>query len=273
MHKTPYKIFSPAKLNLCLNINDKNQQGYHNLQTVFCLLDFGDQITIQPSNTLSVTTTNQKIEQKDNIAYKAIQAFNQHTKQTLSFDISIQKNIPTGAGLGGGSSNAGNILNYLHSHFNPNNVPISEIHKIAAQLGADVPVFLHNKHAWAEGIGDKLTPITLKKKTYLIVYPNCHACTQTMFTHKDLDRNNPSITYKDFLEGYRKNSFTTLAEKLYPNIFECLSLLNQYEKAQLSGSGSSCFIPINQNQEYKKLIQILKAKQWQYFIANTLPSL
>lgn len=240
---------SPAKINLCLHITGRRPDGYHNLQTLFQLLDFGDEITLQRthSGTITVETDLAGVHQEDNLVYKAAillrqKAIEDRKPETsdLGATIAIDKLLPMGGGLGGGSSNAATTLVGLNKLWNLN-YDLEALAKLGLSLGADVPVFVRGQTAWGEGIGESLQPIDLEEKWYLVVTPPCSISTVEIFTNKSLTRDTPIITVAAFLEQGGHNDCQAVVEKLYPEVRNALEWLSQYSPARMTGTGASIF--------------------------------
>ncbi len=233
---------SPAKLNLMLHILGRREDGYHRLQTVFQLLNFNDQISLESTNNnrICLNTNLATVRTEENLAYRAAKLLQQYTGTTQGASIRLAKRIPTGAGLGGGSSNAATTLMGLNTLWK-SELNLAQLAKLGLQLGADVPVFLYGKTAWAEGIGEQLQSQQLQQLWYLVLCPNCHVSTSDIFSHKDLTRDTLAITVAAFLEKGGKNDCQPLVEKLFPQVRDAVDWLNQYGPAQLTGTGASIF--------------------------------
>ena len=233
---------SPAKLNLFLHITGQRSDGYHLLQTVFQLLDFGDKLELQLNHhgNITVTPTLAGVKTADNLIYKAARLLQQSSGCELGADISLHKQLPMGGGIGGGSSNAATTLaglNHLwHCGFTE-----QQLAELGRQLGADVPVFVRGKTAWAEGIGEQLLSLELPQHWYLVLTPDCHVSTAAIFSHKDLTRDTLAITVAAFLEKGGKNDCQPLVERLFPQVRDAVDWLNQYGPAQLTGTGACVF--------------------------------
>jgi len=247
-------IYSPAKINLGLWIVDKRPDGYHEIFTLYHTLDFYDRIIIQEHLFLEVKTSLPEIKQEENIVYKAISQFESYTGIEQNLQVIIEKNIPVGGGLGGGSSNAATVLNYLNKKHG-NILPEEKLFEIAVKLGADVPFFLKGGFAIGEGIGEKLTflPKTLNEKIF-IIYPNIKSDTKTVYskvdksilTNKgDLNIILSPINEYDIkkLEAYIENKLGNIALDLYPEIKEVYDFLNYLGfSPKVSGSGSCVYV-------------------------------
>ena len=195
-------LLSPAKLNLFLHVTGQREDGYHELQTLFQLLHWGDQITLELADAGGITLAQQLdgVLERDNLIIKAARRLTGHLTEEPNVVIHLEKNIPMGAGLGGGSSNAATALLGLNTLLGLDR-SLDELAEIGASLGADVPVFIYGKTAWAEGIGDQLTPLELPVRWYTIVCPGCHVSTQAVFSAPELTRDTPPITIPAFFEG------------------------------------------------------------------------
>lgn len=282
-------LFSPAKINLFLHIIGKREDGYHNLQTVFRLLDWGDTLDFyvtekpfQLSEPISETylpitlSCNVQLTDKllDNLIVKAANGLINWVKNNIPLPASslpssgleslpvihirLNKNLPTGAGLGGGSSNAATTLLALTKLWR---LPIDQaaLMEIGASIGADVPIFLFGKDAIAEGIGEVITPIELPKQNYLILNPNAHASTQALFAYPELKRDVIKLTHIEIIEQQScfvsklktpfGNVFEPIVIKLVPEVRCALEYLIGLERitqssARMTGTGSSVYLPI-----------------------------
>lgn len=243
-----FRIPSPAKLNLFLHITAQLADGYHELQTIFQLIDLCDYLTFTPRLDSQIHLAGiEEINPQDNLIYRAAQALMPHQKISTGYTIHIEKNIPMGAGLGGGSSNAATTLLVLNKLWQCH-LSQHALAAIGAKLGADVPIFIYGQNAWAEGIGERLTPLDdLIPKCYIILKPDCFISTQTLFSQKTLTRNTKRskfATYQDDPTQFG-NNFEPLARNLYPEVEQAFTYLNQYGKAKLTGTGACVFIEIN----------------------------
>lgn len=232
----------PAKLNLFLHITGRRSDGYHDLQTAFQLLDYGDEITIEvnDSDKVSVTAPIAGLAQEDNLIYRAAHMLKSYTGTDMGAHITLDKQLPIGGGIGGGSSDAASTLLGLN-HLWQTHLPVDTLAEIGRQLGADIPVFVHGYSAWAEGIGEKLTPLELEEKYYLVLAPQCHISTAEIFCHKDLTRDTLAITVAAFLERGGKNDCQPLVESLFPQVKDAVKWLSRYSQAQLTGTGACVF--------------------------------
>lgn len=236
------KLPSPAKLNLFLHINGQRDDGYHQLQTVFQLLDYGDQLTFSARNdsTLSLTPEISGVPHSKNLIIRAAELLRDATGCTKGADITLEKKLPMGGGIGGGSSNAATALIALN-HLWKTGLSQDQLAQLGIQLGADVPVFVHGCSAWAEGVGEIITPIALPSRWYLVIRPNVHISTAEVFSQKNLTRDTPVIKVAAFLEGGGKNDCQDIVLQRYPQVKEAVDWLNFFSPAQLTGTGSCIF--------------------------------
>jgi len=241
---------SPAKLNLFLNITGRREDGYHQLQTLFQLLDFGDQLEIETNSSGDILLQPQLpgLAQKDNLIYKAAKLLQQASACSQGATIRTNKILPMGGGIGGGSSNAATTLVGLN-HLWQCGLNENHLAELGRQLGADVPVFVRGKTSWAEGVGEQLSPIEMPPYWYLVLAPNCHVSTATIFSHKDLTRDSLAITVAAFLEKGGKNDCQPLVERLFPQVRDAVDWLNQYGPAQLTGTGSCVYAAFDSKQQ------------------------
>lgn len=245
------RLLSPAKLNLFLHITGRRADGYHNLQTLFQLLDYGDSLTftLRDQNTITLTPELAGVAFEDNLIIKAARLLEPHKKLPLGVDIQLEKRLPMGGGIGGGSSNAATTLVALNQLWQCD-LNKAELQALGLQLGADVPVFVGAKTAWAEGVGEALQPIELPEQWFLIVQPDCHVSTAQIFSHKDLTRDTPAIKVAAFLEQGGKNDCQALVRKLYSQVDEALNWLEKFtHNAQMTGTGACVFAPFGSVEE------------------------
>lgn len=241
-------LLSPAKLNLFLHITGQRGDGYHELQTLFQLLDWGDRLQFKSNNSgeISLHGADLGIPAEQNLIVKAAQALPRNTsKQGVS--IHLEKRIPEGGGLGGGSSNAAATLlamNYLW------NLQLGDkaLQKIGAKLGADVPVFVAGHTAWAEGIGEFLTPVELPETWYLVIAPGCHVSTAEIFSNEQLTRNTSPIKMAAFFEGNSRNDCQQLVRNLHKEVDNALNWLDNFGTAKLTGTGACVFASFDDEQ-------------------------
>ena len=236
-------LLSPAKLNLFLHVTGRRADGYHNLQTVFQLLNWGDTMRFseRTDSTITVTCPALDIDVESNLAFRAARALQDRYGCTQGVDIAIDKVLPHGAGLGGGSSNAATTLIALNRLWKLN-VPTVELADLGKALGADVPVFVHGQCAWAEGIGEILQPIVLPESWFVVVKPPVEIPTSEIFQSKELTRDTPAITIATFFEGQYRNDCEAVVLQRFPEVKAAYIWLAQYGEPHLTGTGSCVFL-------------------------------
>lgn len=252
------KLPAPAKINLFLHICGQRNDGYHNLQTAFQFLDIADQLNFscRADGDINLNTAFFDVATEDNLIVKAARTLKQLTNCTLGVDIDIDKILPMGAGLGGGSSNAATTLLALN-HLWQLHLSQEQLKKIGVKLGADVPIFIHGHAAWAEGIGEQLSNIDITEKWYLLVIPTCHVSTATIFSHSELTRDTKMMTIAAFLEQGNlptfRNDCESLVRKLYPEVDQALTALSNFSEARMTGTGACIYASFNTREEAQQV--------------------
>ncbi|MCQ9085203.1 4-(cytidine 5'-diphospho)-2-C-methyl-D-erythritol kinase [Vibrio harveyi] len=252
---------SPAKLNLFLYINGRTENGYHELQTLFQFVDHGDELTIQANDSGEITMSPEieGVPLQDNLIWKAATALQRYAKCSYGAHIDLHKILPMGGGIGGGSSNAATTLvalNYLwQTHLSDD-----ELAEIGLTLGADVPVFVRGFAAFAEGVGEKLSPAHPDEKWYLVVRPNVSIATADIFGHPDLTRNTPKRDLETLLNTPSVNDCEKIVRMLYPEVDKQLSWLLQYAPSRLTGTGSCVFAEFSSKSEAETILAQLSDK-------------
>ncbi|AUW02790.1 4-(cytidine 5'-diphospho)-2-C-methyl-D-erythritol kinase [Vibrio campbellii] len=252
---------SPAKLNLFLYINGRTENGYHELQTLFQFVDHGDELTIQANDSGEITISPEieGVPLKDNLIWKAATALQRFANCSYGAHIDLHKILPMGGGIGGGSSNAATALvalNYLWQ----TNLSDDELAEIGLALGADVPVFVRGFSAFAEGVGEKLSPAHPDEKWYLVVRPNVSIATADIFRHPDLTRNTPKRDLETLLNTPSVNDCEKIVRMLYPEVDKQLSWLLQYAPSRLTGTGSCVFAEFSSKSEAETILAQLSDK-------------
>ncbi|MBW8191832.1 4-(cytidine 5'-diphospho)-2-C-methyl-D-erythritol kinase [Neiella marina] len=249
---------SPAKLNLFLHINGQLPNGYHELQTLFQFIDYGDSLTFssRADGNIVLTTEMAGVAHDDNLIVRAARLLQQHTDCNQGVTISIDKVLPMGGGIGGGSSNAATVLlacNYIWN----TKLPAATLAKLGLQLGADVPVFVHGKATLAEGVGEKFTDMNPPEPWYLVIFPNVHVNTATIFQHPDLPRSTPKLASANILASDLGNDCQKLVSKTYPQVEKALRWLLEYAPSKLTGTGSCVFASFEtQQQAHQTLLDL-----------------
>lgn len=247
---------APAKLNLFLHIVGRRSDGYHNLQTVFQLLDYCDELTFQyrDDGQIHLHDASSEIPPAQNLIMRAAHLLQKIMPTSLGADIYLDKKIPIGGGLGGGSSNAATTLLALN-HLWQLHLPLTRLAELGLALGADIPVFIHGHSAWAEGVGEKLQAVDLPESWFVVLIPPCQISSAEFFSHPQLTRDTPPITISRFLQGHGHNDFEALARKLYPEVATALDWLSHYAPARLTGSGSCVFATVADELSAKQIIE------------------
>lgn len=242
MDSSELTLPSPAKLNLFLHITGRRPDGYHELQTLFQLLDYGDTLTFQALDTsrLELQCNQTSLLGDNNLVLQAARLLQQQGYHRRGARISLQKRIPAGAGLGGGSSNAATTLLALNRLWGLN-LELDTLAAIGLTLGADVPVFVRGQSAWGSGIGELLEPVNLPSCWYLVVSPDCHVSTADIFSHRELTRDGSAIKMADFLAGRSRNDCEALVRRLHPEVDRAIKTLSHYGTARMTGTGASAF--------------------------------
>ena len=243
MNKLIYS--APAKLNLFLHVVGRRSDGYHLLQTVFRFLDFSDQVsfTIRDDNKIQLNTPILGVPAEKNLCVQAARLLQKESGTSLGVEISLEKLIPMGGGLGGGSSDAATTLLALNRLWDLN-WSREELMELGLNLGADVPVFIFGENAFAEGIGEKLKPIKLLPAWYLVLTPPVHVSTADIFASKELTRNTIPVKIPPFSVGLGHNDLESVVCLAYPQVarhLEWLRQLNRTTMAAMTGSGACVF--------------------------------
>ena len=236
---------APAKLNLFLRITGRRADGFHLLQTAFRLLDWGDTIRLRVRSDTAVRRHGGSaagVAEAGDLAVRAALLLQMATKTPLGADISIEKRIPSGGGFGGGSSDAATVLVALDSMWGTR-LGAGRLAELGLQLGADVPVFVHGHNAWAEGVGERLTPIELPPAWYVLVDPGVSAPTAMLYGAAELTRDAAPATMFDFVSGVPLgNAFEPVLRGREPAVEAAFAALSRIGPARLTGSGSGCFV-------------------------------
>ncbi len=233
---------SPAKINLFLHIIGRRSDGYHLLQTAFQFIDFCDEMIFEPrkDSLIALKTNLPNLTSEDNLITKAARLLQKMTQSPCGITIELKKKIPIGAGLGGGSSNAATTLLILNQLWELH-LSKERLAQIGLTLGADIPIFILGKAAFAEGIGEILHPLALSEPWVLLVLPHCNTPTSKIFSDSQLTRNTRAITIDEFFANGGKNDCEPIAKKHFPEIAYALECLNQYSAAKMTGTGSAVF--------------------------------
>lgn len=239
---------APAKLNLFLYITGQRADGYHTLQTLFQFLDYGDTLGFEPrtDGVIRLLTPVEGVPDEENLIVRAARLLMQEAAKTgrlpagSGADIQIDKRLPMGGGLGGGSSNAATVLVALN-HLWRCGLTVDELATLGLALGADVPVFVRGHAAFAEGVGEVLTPVEPEEKWYLVAHPGVSIPTPTIFKDPELPRNTPKRSIETLLKCEFSNDCEVIARKRFRKVDEALIWLLEYAPSRLTGTGACVF--------------------------------
>ncbi len=233
---------APAKINLFLQINGRREDGYHNLQTVFQFINVCDYIDFQVRDDGIIDRDSDLVgvSSEDDLTVKAAKLLREYVAGSKGATISVQKRIPMGAGLGGGSSDAATVLVALNILWGLN-LPESDLAALGLRLGADVPVFVRGKSAWAEGVGEKLFSFFPEVGPIFVIIPDCKVPTSQIFSDPLLTRDTDAIKMHEFSMASSRNDCELVTRRLYPSVGDALDWLGHYRPSRMSGTGSSVF--------------------------------
>lgn len=258
---------APAKLNLMLNIIGRRDDGYHLLQTVFQFVDWCDWLTFQSreDGVVSLLKPTPGVPEQSDLTVRAAKLLQQHSGCQQGVTIEIDKNLPMGGGLGGGSSDAATTLVVLNRLWGLG-LSIEELMRLGLSLGADVPIFVFGASAWAEGVGEHVDQISLPESWFVIIKPDCHVETKAIFCAKDLTRDSKPITIRDFLSGRQHNDCLKVVEKLHRPVADALLELSKFGEARLTGTGACVFGQYDSEAEAFQVSQALKKRrEWDVY--------
>ncbi len=265
---TESSYLAPAKLNLFLHITSQRADGYHCLQTIFQFLDFCDVLyfNTRSDGYLCCESSAENLAREEDLVLRAAYLLKQYSGTTLGVDIRVEKKIPMGGGLGGGSSDAATPLLALNQLWQ---LQLSSVKlaQLGLSLGADIPVFIQGQAAWAEGIGESLTPIELEEPWYLVIDPKCPVSTAKIFSAKDLTRDTRPITINEFMAGQTTNVCEKVVRHRYPQVGQALDWLSQYRPARLTGTGACLFARFESRAQADAVLACLPSI-WQGFVAK-----
>ncbi|MBV6418373.1 MAG: 4-diphosphocytidyl-2-C-methyl-D-erythritol kinase [Steroidobacteraceae bacterium] len=261
---------APAKLNLFLHITGRRADGYHELQTVFQLLDFCDEIAIEPTDDGAITRLEGPggVAPDADLAVRAARALQAAGGTGRGAQLAVRKRIPQGGGLGGGSSDAATVLVALNEvwglGFN-----LSRLAAIGAELGADVPVFVMGASAWAEGIGERLTPVLLPEDWFVVIHPGVAVATGEVFQAPELTRNSPLITIRGLFQAGTRNDCEPVVRARFPAVAAALDWLGQFAEARLTGTGSCVFAKFG-SAAHAERVAARVPDEWRGWVAHGL---
>ncbi len=239
-----FQSFSaPAKLNLFLHVTGRRADGYHLLQSVFRLLEHHDTLHLRPTPDGVIRRVRDipGVAAEHDLCVRAARLLQQSTGCPMGVDIRLEKRLPLGGGLGGGSSDAATVLLALNRLWQLH-LSRQELRQLGLRLGADVPVFVFGENAWAEGIGEQLQPIALQPAWYVVLTPDVHVSTAEVFASRELTRNTIPATMAAFFKGFGHNDLEPVVCRQHPAVASALEWLRQFGDARMSGSGASVFL-------------------------------
>ncbi len=263
---------APAKLNLFLHVTGRRPDGYHELQTVFQLLDWGDEIGLDCRDDGRIERSGGEpgVAVDDDLAIRAAHLLAAEAGTVPGADIVIRKRIPAGAGLGGGSSDAATVLLGLNRLWNLG-IDDKRLIELGLSLGADVPVFVAGRSAFAEGVGERLQPLDLPERWYALVWPECAVATAGIFQAPELTRNTPALTIADFPGVATRNDLQAIAIRQQPMIAEALDWLSCHGDARMSGSGSAVFAAVANREAAQTIVRDCPWPAWAVRGTNVSP--
>ncbi|MGR9088108.1 MAG: 4-(cytidine 5'-diphospho)-2-C-methyl-D-erythritol kinase [Gammaproteobacteria bacterium] len=261
---------APAKLNLMLRITGRRSDGYHLLQTVFQFIDICDWITFHPDadGRVSLRKPLPGVPESDDLTVKAASILKAETGCRQGVEIEVEKNLPMGGGLGGGSSDAATTLVVLNRLWGLG-LSTQKLMSLGLRLGADVPVFVFGHSAWGEGVGEELVEMATPEKWVVVIKPNCQINTKEIFSDKDLTRDSKSITIEDFIAGQHQNDCLEVVCRHYRPVQEALADLSVYSAARLTGTGACVFAQFEGESGARAAFEGLKGK-WQVYLTKGL---
>lgn len=248
---------APAKLNLFLHVTGRRADGYHELQTVFQFLDYGDELRFEVDDSGAVRHRKPPpgIDPDRELCVRAARALQSETGTGRGVVIDLKKRLPSGGGLGGGSSDAATTLLALNRLWDLD-LSIDRLAGIGLELGADVPVFVRGQAAWGEGVGERLAPVELDEPWYLVLCPGVSVSTAEIFSDPELTRDSPAITIRAFRQGAARNDLETLVRKRIPEVDNTLRWLAKYGQPRMTGSGACVFMTVASRQQGEELLAL-----------------
>lgn len=258
---------APAKINLFLHVVGRRPDGYHLLQTVFQFLDYGDDLLITPRADGAIRRLNDLpgVPPESDLVVRAASLLRERTGTPLGADIEVHKRLPMGGGLGGGSSNAATVLVALNRLWGTG-LSVDALAALGLGLGADVPVFVRGQAAWAEGVGEHLTPISLPEPVYLVIHPGCEVPTAAVFQDPELTRDTPVITIQRLSLDACHNDCEPVTRRRFPPVAAALDWLAVHGSARMSGTGACIFAPFP-SRAAAEAVGLQVPPAWRWFVA------
>ena len=252
---------APAKLNLFLHVTGRRSDGYHELQTLFQILDWGDEVRIEVLDKpqISRPRASYPVAELDDLVVRAALLLQAETSCCRGARIEVIKRIPAGSGLGGGSSNAATVLLVLNKLWGCN-LKEEELASIGLRLGADLPVFIRGHTALGTGVGETLRPVRLGERHYLLIIPDFTIATREVFADPDLPRNSRTLSLEQALSGTGGNDCESVVMNRYPAFADMLHDLRKLGDARMTGTGSAIFIPMSDKKSAKSAAEKIKCR-------------
>ena len=259
---------APAKINLFLHVVGRRPDGYHLLQTHFQFLDYGDEIgfSVRLDGQIRRTSELADVPEAQDLVVRAAQALKAASGTPLGADIRMSKRLPMGGGLGGGSSNAATVLRALDVLWETR-LGVDRLAEIGLTLGADVPVFVRGEAAWAEGVGEHLTPLAAEEPWTLVIHPGCSVPTAAVFKHPELTRNTPALKIASLPLTAMHNDCEPITRLLYPAVGEALDWLARHAPSRMSGTGACVFASFPTEATARETASLVPS-QWAWFVAR-----
>ena len=256
---------APGKLNLMLRVVGRRSDGYHLLQTVFQFIDRCDWLSFDVSNDgrVGLQALLPDVPEEQDLTVRAARLLQKAAGCPHGAEIQVEKRLPMGGGLGGGSSDAATTLVALNKLWNIG-FSMQRLSELGVQLGADVPVFVHGYSAWAEGIGERLTPIELPTPWYVVILPECHVSTARIFSSPDLTRDSKPITIENFIFGSQDNDCLAVVTQTHPPVRAALSDLARFGKSRLTGTGACVFAAFDSLARAQDVASELSERWWAF---------
>lgn len=259
---------APAKLNLLLRVVGRRSDGYHLLQTVFQFIDLADRIAFFPRSDRRIRLKNPLpgIAETQDLTVRAARLLQEKKNVPTGVDIELEKILPIGGGLGGGSSDAAAALLVLNRIWKLG-CSTQELMDLGLKLGADVPIFVYGHSAWAEGVGEVLEPIDPPESWYVVLVPECHVSTAKVFCSDKLTRDNAPVTIERFNSGFTGNDCLPVVSVLYPPVKKALDQLSRFGDARLTGTGACVFLACENSGSASKIARELE-DQYTVFVVK-----
>jgi len=267
---------APAKLNLFLHVTGRRPDGYHELQTIFQIIDLCDELSFELTSDGGVARVDDAgtrppagVDPDQDLCVRAARALQAATGCRQGARIRLRKRIPLGGGLGGGSSDAATTLHALNRLWGIG-LDIANLSSIGVQLGADVPVFIHGRSAWGEGVGERLVPLELPPRHFLVLHPGVSVATRDVFQAPELTRNSPVITIPAPLGPAGRNDCEPVVRSRFPAVAEALDWLARFAPARLTGTGACIFAEFDSPAAAERVAARVP-DQWRAWVAAGLP--